>query len=372
MEVVVIGGGPVGLAVAHGLVAAGHDVLVLEAGARARQQGSGLSLFGNGVAALGALGLGAALHHLTGAVAPTAGGIRATNGRWLMHTPETALWKMRVVHREALQQMLLDELPSGTVRFERPAELASIEEGIVTVRGDSRIRADLVVVADGIRSRSRGQVTSDPGCRNAGYGAWRGVTRTEMRGVVPSETWGTGLRFGLVPLTDGRTYWFAVKNGDDVDDGDHRAQVLQHFAGWHAPIAEVVRATDPGVVSWLPIEELAAPLSSFTLGRAVLVGDAAHAMTPNLGQGANQGFEDAATLCALLRAEPDVPRALARYDRLRRGPTRRVARDSRLIGTVAQLGRPVLAGARNAVLRVTPDVLSGRQFRQFDTWRPPR
>ncbi|MDN5797055.1 MAG: FAD-dependent monooxygenase [Intrasporangium sp.] len=373
MEVVVIGGGPVGLAVAHGLVASGHDVVVLEAGGQARPQGSGLSIFGNGLAALGSLGLGTAMHHLTGAVAPTAGGVRTPGGRWLVRTPDTALWNMRVVHREALHQMLLSALPSGTVRFESPAELASTEDGVVTVDGDSQLRADLVVVADGIRSGSRRQVSSDPGYHGVGYGAWRGVTRGEMRGIPPSETWGAGLRFGLVPLTDGRAYWFAVKNGDDLaDDRDHLARVLDLFAGWHEPIADVIRATDPEVVSWLPIEELVRPLESLARGRAVLVGDAAHAMTPNLGQGANQGFEDAATLCVLLHTEPDLPRALDRYDRLRRPRTRRVARDSRLIGTVAQLSRPALVRTRDLVLFATPDVVSGRQFRQFDTWRPPR
>jgi 2-polyprenyl-6-methoxyphenol hydroxylase-like FAD-dependent oxidoreductase len=367
MRVVVIGGGPVGLAVAHGLISAGAEVVVLEGGPRSRHQGSGLSLFGNGIAALDALGLGAALSRLTAGVSPTFCGIRNPRGDWLTRTPDAALTTMRVVHREALYAMLVNELPSGTVRFNAPAELLSATDGLVRLDGGEQVQADLVVLADGIRSRSRKHVTSDPGSRPAGYGAWRGVTRTPMLDVIPSETWGTGRRFGLVPLADGRVYWFAVSSDDQVTYGDPRPQLLERFADWHEPIAEVVRATEPKVVNWLPIEELARPLRSFTRGRAVLVGDAAHAMTPNLGQGANQGFEDAATLYALLRESPDIDRALARYDALRRPWTRSLARKSRLLGVVGQLSNPVLVRMRDAVMRATPDSVAGGQFRQFES-----
>jgi 2-polyprenyl-6-methoxyphenol hydroxylase-like FAD-dependent oxidoreductase len=371
MQVVVIGAGPVGLATAHGLIASGAEVAVLEAGPRSRPQGSGLSLFGNGVAALGSLGLGAALRRLTGDVSPTLGGIRAPQGDWLARTPGTALWNMRVVHREALRAMLLEELPSGTVRFETPAEVTSAEDGLVALGDGGQLRANLVVVADGIRSRSRKQVTPDPGSRRAGYGAWRGVTRSEMPGVIPSETWGPGLRFGLVPLTDGRVYWFAVSGADSVPAGDQRPQVLDLFGQWHDPIAEVVHGTDAEVVSWLPIEELARPLPTLIRGRAALVGDAAHAMTPNLGQGANQGFEDAAVLCALLRRSPDLPGALVHYDAVRRPRARRIARRSRLLGAAGQLSHPLLVRARDAAMRATPDSVAGRQFREFQSWTGP-
>jgi len=369
MQVIVIGAGPVGLAVAHGLVAAGEQVTVLEAGPQERPQGSGLSLFGNGVDALESLGLGEALRRLTGDVAPTLGGIRAPGGDWLARTPDTALWNMRAVHRESLYAMLLNELPAGTVLFDTRAELTSTEDGLVAIDGGGQLDADLVVVADGIRSRSRRHVTADPGARSVGYGTWRGVTRGEMPGVVPSETWGAGLRFGLVPLTDGRVYWFAVSSTNPTPSvEDQRPIVLDLFGDWHEPIVDIVRQTDPKVVTWLPIEELARPLDTFTRGRVVLVGDAAHAMTPNLGQGANQGLEDAATLCALLGQSSELADALARYDAIRRPRSHQIARRSRLVGAVGQLRQPLLVRARDALIRVTPSAVTGRQFREFESW----
>lgn len=371
MRVVVIGAGPVGLAGAHGLLASGAEVAVLEAGPRSRRQGSGLTLFGNGMAALESLGLGSALRRRAGDVSPSTGGIRAPGGEWLARAPDTALTTMRVVHRETLHRVLLDELPPDTVRFDTPAQVTSAEKGLVTLDRGGSLRADLVVVADGIRSRSRAQVTSDPGVRHAGYGAWRGVTRDVVPGVIPSETWGAGRRFGLVPLTDGRVYWFAVVSGTAEVSSAHRPRVLDLFGDWHEPIAEVVEATNDDVISWLPIEELARPLATFTRGRTVLLGDAAHAMTPNLGQGANQGLEDAATLCTLLQESADPSTALARYDALRRTRARRIALQSRLVGAVGDVSDPLLVRMRDWVMRVSPDSVVERQFRQFETWRPP-
>lgn len=370
MQAVVIGAGPVGLATAHGLIESGADVTVLEAGPRDRRQGSGLTLFGNGVAALAWLGLGESMERLTGGLAPTEGGLRSPRGDWLSRTPQSALLQMRVVHREELHAALLGELPPGTVRFETSAEVTSAEDGVVTIGRDETVRADLVVVADGIRSRSRRQVTQDPGTRHAGYGTWRGVTRDPVPGVIASETWGAGLRFGIVPLADGRVYWFGVSRTDPTSSGDPRSEVLERFAGWHEPIADLVKGTDADVVSWLPIEELARPLATYVRGRTVLVGDAAHAMTPNLGQGANQGLVDAATLCALLRAK-DLPTALARYDALRRPAAAKVARQSRQVGAIAQAGNPLLVRIRDAVLRALPDSSAGAQFRPFATWQAP-
>jgi 2-polyprenyl-6-methoxyphenol hydroxylase-like FAD-dependent oxidoreductase len=100
-------------------------------------------------------------------------------------------------------------------------------------------------------------------------------------------------------------------------------EIHARFGSWHEPISALINATEPNAVNYLPIEELARPLSSYVYGRTVLIGDAAHAMTPNLGQGANQALEDAATLCALLTArfdpeEQDLSAAVQQYDRLRR------------------------------------------------------
>ncbi|MFF5026056.1 FAD-dependent monooxygenase [Streptomyces collinus] len=113
------------------------------------------------------------------------------------------------------------------------------------------------------------------------------------------------------------------------------------------------------------------PLSRFATGRAALLGDAAHAMTPNLGQGANQALEDAVTLAVLLDASPDVESALAAYDEQRRPRTRMIARRSRRIGAVAQWHSPPATALRDLMLRLTPGSATLDALAPVLVWQPP-
>lgn len=99
---------------------------------------------------------------------------------------------------------------------------------------------------------------------------------------------------------------------------------------------------------------------AFGAGRVALAGDAAHAMTPNLGQGAGQALEDVAVLTRVLETSP-VPDAVAAYARIRRPRVTALHRRSRTMGRVGQLAHPVLVTARDAVLRLTPASALRRQ-----------
>lgn len=310
--------------------------------------GAGITLWPNAVRALDSLGV-----DLGGHVSrPGAGGLRTSSGRWLSRTV-TADYPGRygapliAVHRADLQQALLDALPDGTVTVgTRVSAVRQDDTGVTVEHAAGRSRAALVVLADGLVSATRHLVTgSATGPRYAGYTAWRGVTDAEARlPELPgsTESWGRGQRFGLVPLADGRTYWFATANAAehqrarDGAGGEH-AEVLRRFTGWHAPIEEVIGGTAARSVLRHDVYELAPAPGSYVRGRLVLLGDAAHAMTPNLGQGACQALEDAATLGALLRPDSDVGPALARYDSLRRPRAQLISRRSHQIGTVGQL-----------------------------------
>lgn len=175
-------------------------------------------------------------------------------------------------------------------------------------------------------------------------------------------------------------YWFAVATIErDEVIHDDLSELRRRFAHWHKPIREPLDSTDPSVITRLPVTHLRKPLRSFHQGRTVLLGDAAHAMTPDMGQGAAQAIEDAATLSRLLRPiartlRPDatvIDAALTRYDHLRSTRTRRIMRQARLLGAAAQLSGRVPTTVRNSVLRVTPDRVIAARLSRLQRWDPP-
>lgn len=379
MRVAIVGGGIGGLATAVGLQRAGADVTVFERYDRPGVSGSGISLFGNGLAALAALGLAKPAREIGAVAGGLGGGVpagqRRPDGRWLARLPPAVTATAAVVHRADLHRILRDAVAPGTVRTGQTVHGILPDGRTVEVDGAGET-FDVVVGADGLRSSIRSAWSQDPGVRYAGYVAWRGVTDrpVDVRSGV-GETVGRGLRFGIAPLADGRVYWFAVvSQAADAPAPDGPALVARRFAGWHDPIGELIGSTPPEGIHGLPIEELAGRLPTFRRGRCVLLGDAAHAMTPNLGQGGNQALEDAATLVALLSraAAPDgIDPALAAYDRLRRPRTQRITRQAGLLGRVLQARGPVASRLRDTALRLTPPGAAARQALAVQRWEPP-
>lgn len=385
MRVAVIGAGIAGLGTAAGLHDAGAQVTVLERCPALRPGGSGLSLFRNGRTALEALGLGTAFDALVSEDAGwLRGGMRRADGSWLTALPVEAVRDVRVIHREDLHTLLSERLDPGTLHTGVTVTSVAVtgEVGWRTGEGsEHEERFDLVVGADGLRSTVRDLWPGTPSVSHAGYGAWRAITdRPVELGGEAGETLHAHRRFGIAPLADGRIYWFAVdRSAGNAPGTDDLRTVTDRFGTWHDPIPEILAATDPSAVHWLDIHELRTRLASYRFGRAVLVGDAAHAMTPNLGQGGNLALEDAATLVTLLRGltrqeAPDsesVDAALATYDRLRRARTQRIALQSRLIGKVANVRGTAVSSTRDIVMSLMPSAVLRRQLETIHAWEPP-
>lgn len=379
---IIVGGGIGGLAAAVGLRRSGWRVTLLEQARTFHPVGAGLSLAPNAVRALDALGLGPRLR--TRGVAQGAAGLRTASGRWLMRTDVAELERRFGVpafalHRADLHTMLLDAVTGADLRTGHTVT-GPITDGAVKYQeanGSGTLAADLIVAADGIRSRVRTLLFPEhPGPSYAGYVTWRGVVPAERapRAVPQSltETWGRGRRFGIVPLGDGQVYWYATQTLPEGEGtGESLAQVASRYQGWHAPIPHLLAATPPETLLRNPVHSLTTPLPAFVKGRVALLGDAAHAVTPDLGQGAGQALEDAVTLVAALDAESEVDAALAAYDRQRRPRTQKLVRASAEFGRLAQWGHPLAAALRDiaaamlpagAYLNISADTLS---------WRPP-
>jgi len=377
MHAIVIGAGIGGLATAGALRSHGHEVTVIERSATIESIGAGISIFANGFRALDELGAADAIRH---PVDPSLRTLQRTpRGSVLAELPRDPSLEFGVMHRADLQRALLERTAGARLLHGVGARVHGAS-GAVTAHpaadpsaAGELLSGDLVVIADGIRSRNRAAVTAEPGARYSGYSAWRAVTRHPVDlSDAAGETWGFRERFGFAPLPDGRVYWFGVASlPEGTRFEDEFAEVRRRFEAWHAPIQALLDATDPASVLRHDIHELARPLHTFTRGRCVLVGDAAHAMTPDLGQGGGQALEDAATLGNLVAEAADLDAALDAYDRLRRPRTQSIARRARSMGRMAHVGWRPAAALRDAAIRMTPASVLARAAAGLGEWEPP-
>ena len=373
MKAVVVGGGIGGLSAALALRQAGWDVTVLERAREFREVGAGITLMANALTALDALGVCAEVRAQGSVDAP--GGTRTPDGRWLARIDadmlEAALGTAAIgIHRATLHGILRAALAESALVAGAPVTDVTASGSVVSAAGT--FEADLVVGADGIESTVRRRLwpEADPP-RYTGTTTWRGVTDEPWSGDrTVAITWGRGTEFGIVPMGDGRVYWYAAVNAPEGHrTDDDRAEVLRHFGQWHEPIPALVAAT--GTVLHHDLRHLATPLGTYVRGRVALLGDAAHAMTAHLGQGGAQAIEDAVVLGDACAAGRPVPEALADYDARRRPRSQEVAAASYRIARFGQqLTNPVLVAARNAAMRVTPPRVALRSMAKYAAWRP--
>ncbi|MTE22121.1 NAD(P)-binding protein [Streptomyces sp. TRM43335] len=382
---VVVGAGIGGLAAAAALHRRGWSVTVLERAPSLEPVGAGIALAPNAQRALDVIGLGDTVRAMS--AWQDEGGLRTPSGRWLSRTTQQAAAErfggpVVVAHRADLVALLLSRLPEGVLRTGTPARLtdpgADGRPATVRTDGGEEITADLVVAADGIHSAARAALfPGHPEPRHTGSTAWRFVVPAPETPFTPHETWGRGALWGTVPLHDGRVYAYATAvapAGGRAPDGE-RAELLRRFGDWHRPVPELIAAASDDAVLRNDVYRAAGPLPAHHRGRTALLGDAAHAMAPNLGQGGCQALEDAVVLAH--HAAPDaadVPRALAAHTRDRLPRTtevvRRSARVARLAGVSARPARALRDTALTVVDRFGPR-LALRGLDGIADWRPP-
>ncbi|WP_051096436.1 FAD-dependent monooxygenase [Streptomyces sulphureus] len=380
----VIGAGVGGLTAAAILADRGWSVTVLEQAAELEPVGAGISLAPNALRALDIIGLGDAVRALrtwTGR-----GGLRAPSGRWLVPiTGDSTSARfgdpLVLLTRTALVDLLRSRLPAhAALRTGTKAVLADPggpERPALVTAGAQSLEADLVVAADGIHSATRRTLFPDhPGLRYAGFTTWRFLTDAPPGGVQPHETWGRGRMWGTQTLPDGRVYAYAAAAQPAAHHArdDEPAMLRRLFSAWHPPVPQLLETLPQGAVLRNDVHHLAAPLPAHHHGRVVLLGDAAHPMTPSMGQGGNQAIEDAVVLGQLADPAENITLTPASYTRLRLPRTTKIVQQSARAARTTTLTSAPACALRNAAFALVGRLAPALMLRALDgiaDWRPP-
>lgn len=265
------------------------------------------------------------------------------------------------IHRADLQRILADELGFEHIHLSKRLVDIEIKEGFnLRFEDEIETRGDIVIGADGIRSVVRQKLFPPSTIRDSGQICWRGIcdlVLAERYRYAALEAWGPGKRFGFVALNTRQVYWYAVAN-DDVTSAD----LSMLFKDFHPEVLEMIAATPADAVFFSRLYDLQ-PIHQWYHGKACLIGDAAHATTPNLGQGACQAVEDAYVLGKLFGKGLPVEQVFQRYQSIRIKKAHQVVQTSWMIGKVSHWQNTLGIGIRNFVMKSLPSSIRQAQLK---------
>jgi len=366
MDIAIIGGGIGGLATAVGLHKIGIRAHIYEQTKSFKPLGAGIGIGSNVMLALNKLGVSDDILRSGMSLKKQ----RFLNGKFEeMNSIDFTLLKKRfgeeniAIERSDLHKALFTAIDQTYFHFNKKVNhFEQINDKVVLHFTDGTDKTvDYVIASDGIHSIFRKTLIPSSAPRFAGYTCWRGIAKNDGD-VLPhlsSEAWSKHGRFGFAPLRNGDVYWFACVNANENDfnyknlDKSGVAEQFKHFS----PVVErLINETYDDYFLHHDIYDIK-PLKTFIYNRVCLLGDAAHATTPNMGQGAGQSIEDAYVLMEALKSEHHVHEAFNLYDKRRVRKTNKVIKLSRQIGWIAQWENPLLITFRNLAFPFVPKSL---------------
>lgn len=370
IKIDIIGAGIGGLTTAIALQQKGIPVRLFEQAKAIEPVGAGIVLGSNAMQVYEKLGLREQIEQLgnpLSSIQITRPDLTPITRMNLQYFEQKYKVRQVAIHRAALQQLLVESLPKQVLYLDKQLTQLSADDPVVLKFSDgTMLQSAAVIGADGIHSGVRQKAFSENTIRQTHQMCWRGVTEFPLPWSFreeATEAWGRGSRFGFSQIAPGKVYWFAVMDYRPGAEGFGKRKISALFDDFHPLVKTIIESTAEAYIHTSPLTDLK-PISTWINGRICLLGDAAHATTPNLGQGACQAIEDAYVLAEQLAKFP-VEEAFRKYEKARIGKAKMVVRSSWVMGKLAHLHHPWLITLRNGLMSLTPQAVSRRQTDQL-------
>jgi 2-polyprenyl-6-methoxyphenol hydroxylase-like FAD-dependent oxidoreductase len=371
MNIDIIGAGIGGLTTAIALEQKGIKTTIFEQAEQIKPVGAGIILANNAMQVYEKLGLRKVIEEhgmIVSSMNITKPNLKPLSTIELSYFEKKYNTKNIAIHRGVLQEILMNHLKSPELKLNHKLSslLANNKGYELNFENGKQFQTSMVVGADGLHSAVRTKVFPNNQLRNANQICWRGVTEYNLPIQFKhelNEAWGKSERFGFVQIAENKVYWYALKSFKS-DKNEFSVNNIEHyFSDFHTVIKDLIQATPKEEIYTAEIIDLK-PTHIWHNDYACLIGDAAHATTPNMGQGACQAIEDAYNLAACLHKHGNS-KAFSEYQKLRLPKAHQIVKASWQVGKIAHLNNPLLIGLRNQILRFTPDFVSRKQNEQI-------
>ncbi len=367
MTVDIIGAGIGGLTTAIALEKKGFKIRIFEQAKEIKPVGAGIILANNAMQVYDKLGLRKIIEEHGNNVSSmrvTKANLSTLSHINLSSFEEKYNTKNIAIHRGELQQILIDKLK--TTKIKTNHKLISItkkEDGYqLNFNDNKQIQSAVIIAADGINSTIRKELFLNNNIRKANQICWRGVVKYDLPTKYKNElneAWDKSGRFGFVQISDETVYWYALKTFNQSKNEFTVDKLNEYYSEFNPVIKNLIKSTNKQQINTAEISDLK-PNKNWYKKNICLIGDAAHAATPNMGQGACQAIEDAYTISECL-SKYDINTAFDQFKRLRIKKTHSIVKMSWNIGEISHLKNPILIGIRNLFLKLTPDFITKKQ-----------